>query len=285
MWRGESDSGRFHSLSILRDTKREAERLGLPLGMVADPVGMPTERGLAVLHYAIEQGKGAEFLESAGKLHHIDHAREYSQQSLAALNTQLEQRVIERTAELKTTNAKLTKEVELRIEIEDESRRLSLTDELTGLHNRRSFFLLAEQLLRNSRRNGLPCLLFFFDLDGLKKINDAHGHEAGDLAIMASAQVLKAAFRENDVVARIGGDEFVALAVDIGEPTELISARIRALVDEFNSSDHCRYPIGLSIGAICCSPQELKPLAELLANADALMYADKQQRKQARQTT
>lgn len=64
MWRGESDSGRFHSLSILRDTKREAERLGLPLGMVADPVGMPTERGLAVLHYAIEQGKGAEFLES-----------------------------------------------------------------------------------------------------------------------------------------------------------------------------------------------------------------------------
>ncbi|MBB6341094.1 diguanylate cyclase (GGDEF)-like protein [Pseudomonas fluvialis] len=227
----------------------------------------------------------AVILQIAGKLHHIDHAREYSQQSLAALNTQLEQRVIERTAELKTANAKLTKEVELRIEIEDESRRLSLTDELTGLHNRRSFFLLAEQMLRNSRRNGLPCLLFFVDLDGLKKINDAHGHEAGDLAIMACAQVLKAAFRENDVVARIGGDEFVALAVDICEPTELISERIRTLVDEFNNSDHCRYPIGLSIGAICCSPQELKPLAELLANADALMYADKQQRKQARQTT
>lgn len=227
----------------------------------------------------------AVIIQIAGKLHHIDHARQCSQQSLAALNTQLEQRVIERTAELKTANAKLTQEAERRLVIEDEARRLSLTDELTGLHNRRSFFLLAEQLLRNSRRNRLPCLLFFFDLDGLKKINDAHGHEAGDLAIMACAQVLKAAFRENDVVARIGGDEFVALAVDIGEPTELISERIRALVNEFNSSAHCRYPIGLSIGAICCSPQELKPLAELMANADALMYADKQQRKQTRPTT
>lgn len=227
----------------------------------------------------------AVIIQIAGKLHHIDHARQCSQKSLAALNTQLEQRVIERTAELITANAKLTQEAERRLVIEDEARRLSLTDELTGLHNRRSFFLLAEQLLRNSRRNRLPCLLFFFDLDGLKKINDAHGHEAGDLAIMACAQVLKAAFRENDVVARIGGDEFVALAVDIGEPTELISERIRTLVDEFNSSAHCRYPIGLSIGAICCSPQELKPLAELMANADALMYADKQQRKQTRPTT
>lgn len=221
-------------------------------------------------------------LRTARKLHRIDEARQRSQQLLSALNAELEQRVNERTSELERTNARLVGEIEQRQRVEDEARRLSLTDELTGVHNRRSFFLLAEQMLRSARRTECPCLLFFIDLDGLKKINDANGHEAGDLAIIAAAQVLKAAFRDSDVVARIGGDEFVALAMDAGVPADRITARIRTLVEEFNDSDRCRYPIALSIGVVECSPKELKPLSELLARADALMYADKQLRRSAK---
>ncbi|MCY1460755.1 diguanylate cyclase (GGDEF) domain protein [compost metagenome] len=100
------------------------------------------------------------------------------------------------------------------------------------------------------------------------------------MAIIAAAQVLTAAFRQSDVVARIGGDEFVVLAVDAGEPSDALSVRVQALVDEFNGSERCRYPIGLSIGAVGCSPKELKPLGELLACADASMYANKQSRRQ-----
>jgi diguanylate cyclase (GGDEF)-like protein len=222
----------------------------------------------------------AVILRTARHLQQIDRSRGNAEAELAALNAALELRVVERTSELETANRTLMREISQRQKVEDEVRRLSLTDELTGLHNRRSFFLLADQLMRSARRNDQFCLLFFIDLDGLKKLNDVHGHEAGDLAIIAAAQVLTAAFRQSDVVARIGGDEFVVLAVDAGEPSDALSARVQALVDEFNGSERCRYPIGLSIGAVGCSPKELKPLGELLACADASMYANKQSRRQ-----
>lgn len=223
----------------------------------------------------------AVILRTANHLRWVDKSRERAQAELAELNAELEIRVAERTAALEAANNQLVTEIAQRQKIEDEVRRLSMTDELTGLHNRRSFFLLAEQLMRTARRNDQSCLLFFIDLDGLKKINDLHGHEAGDLAITATAQVLKEAFRDSDVVARIGGDEFVVLAADVGEPADGLTARVQALVEDFNSSDRCRYPIALSIGAVSCSPKELKPLGELLASADALMYANKLRRRAA----
>lgn len=224
----------------------------------------------------------AVILRTARRLQQIDKARGNVQAELAALNAFLELRVAERTSALEGVNNKLMDEMSQRQKVEDDVRRLSLTDELTGLHNRRSFFLLADQLMRSARRNDQSCLLFFIDLDGLKKLNDVHGHEAGDLAIIAAAQVLNAAFRASDIVARIGGDEFVVLAADVRESADILSARVQTLVDEFNGSDRCRFPVGLSIGAVRCSPKELKPLGELLAGADAAMYANKQlRRKQA----
>jgi diguanylate cyclase (GGDEF)-like protein len=219
-------------------------------------------------------------LRTANHLRWADKSRGRAQTELAALNAELETRVTERTSALEATNNQLMGEIAQRQKIEDEVRRLSMTDELTGLHNRRSFFLLADQLMRTARRNDQSCLLFFIDLDGLKKINDLHGHEAGDLAITAAAQVLKEAFRDSDIVARIGGDEFVVLAANVEEPADTLTARVHALVDEFNGSDRCRYPIALSMGAVGCSPKELKPLGELLASADALMYANKLRRRQ-----
>lgn len=220
-------------------------------------------------------------LRTANHLRWVDKSRGRAQAEFAALNAALETRVAERTSALEAANDKLMAEIAQRQKIEDEVRRLSMTDELTGLHNRRSFFLLAEQQMRTARRNDQSSLLFFIDLDGLKKINDVHGHEAGDLAITAAAQVLKDAFRDSDVVARIGGDEFVVLAANAGKPADALTARVHALVDEFNGSDRCRYPIALSMGAVGCSPKELKPLGDLLASADALMYANKLRRRQA----
>lgn len=218
-------------------------------------------------------------LRTAKHLHGIDISRLQSQQDLAQLNTELEQRVAERTQALQAANAKLTVEIQHRHEVEEEIRRLSLTDELTGLHNRRSFFLLADQMLRTAHRTNQPCLLFFFDLDGLKTINDTEGHEAGDLAIKAAAQVLKTAFRDSDVVARIGGDEFVALALNTDLSANEITLRIQALIDDFNRGERCHYPIALSTGVVSCQPNEQAPLSELMARADALMYTNKQSRR------
>ena len=84
----------------------------------------------------------------------------------------------------------------------------------------------------------------------------------------------------NGPSAPVSGDYLAVLAVDVRESADAFSARVQALVDEFNGSDRCRYPIGLTIGAFGCSPKELKPLDEMLAGADASMYANKQRRQQ-----
>ena len=89
---------------------------------------------------------------------------------------------------------------------------LSLTDELTGLHNRRAFMTMADQRLQLLERSGSLCLLIFADVDGLKAANDTMGHEAGDRLLVDAARALQSAFRRTDLVARMGGDEFVVLA-------------------------------------------------------------------------
>ena len=94
-----------------------------------------------------------------------------------------------------------------------EVRAQSLIDPLTGLHNRRGFFVLAEQQLRLAQRGRLGMLLLFADVDDLKGINDRAGHAAGDRALQAVAIVLRETFPESDILARLGGDEFVVLAI------------------------------------------------------------------------
>ncbi len=96
----------------------------------------------------------------------------------------------------------------------EELRNLSLTDELTGLHNRRGFITLSQQQIRQAKRTKKEMLLLFVDLDGLKKINDGFGHSEGDRALFAVAALLRETFRDSDIVARIGGDEFAVLAME-----------------------------------------------------------------------
>lgn len=217
--------------------------------------------------------------EVSTRLHRIDLSRERARTELADIKTALEHRVADRTQELERVNASLVAEIAERQRVEEEMRQLSLTDELTGLHNRRSFFLLANQQLRAARRKKVTSLLFFADVDRLKQTNDTYGHEAGDLVIAATAQVLKECFRGTDIVARIGGDEFVILAVDCGQSPAAINAHMQALINELNTSGRCRFPLSLSTGVVSCPPHELIPLEALLASADAMMYSNKQKRR------
>ena len=98
-------------------------------------------------------------------------------------------------------------------ELEEFLRGLTDVDELTGLLNRRGFFARVDEMRRRARRTSRQVLLMYFDVDGLKGVNDELGHAEGDRLLVAAADVLRATFRERDVVARLGGDEFVAMAL------------------------------------------------------------------------
>lgn len=152
---------------------------------------------------------------------------------------------------------------------------LALTDELTGLYNRRGFLLLAERQLKLARRTHRGLLLFFMDLDGLKRINDRFGHAEGDRALTSAAEALTKTFRESDVLARFGGDEFAALAIEASDFSEKtirnrLDKQLRAI------SAHSGSPVLLSLGSARFEPRNNTSLQELMAKADHAMYAAKQ---------
>jgi diguanylate cyclase (GGDEF)-like protein/PAS domain S-box-containing protein len=164
--------------------------------------------------------------------------------------------------------------------LEEEILTLSITDQLTGLHNRRGFLSLAGQQLKLSDRNKRGVMLFFADLDGLKWINDTLGHEEGDKALMEAAIVFKETFRTSDIIARLGGDEYAALAVDITETkSEIFTARLQNLVDRKNRQDERRYRLSISVGCSFYDPEHPCSIDELMASADKLMYEEKQNKK------
>jgi diguanylate cyclase (GGDEF)-like protein len=161
--------------------------------------------------------------------------------------------------------------------MEEEIRNLSLTDELTGLYNRRGFTLLAEQEVKLAHRKKRSMLFFFTDVDNLKAINDNLGHAQGDLALMDVAAILKEAFREADIPARFGGDEFVVLAVDATlESAEVLTNRIQVTLERRNRQGDRPYQLTLSMGVARYDPEVPCTVSELIAQADGLMYDHKQ---------
>jgi len=191
------------------------------------------------------------------------------------IHAELEQRVLDRTEELALTNQLLREEMLERERAEREVRLLSLTDELTGLHNRRGFQVLATQELEVVRRLHQPCRLIFIDLDGLKQVNDRHGHAAGDVMIRQAAELMRVVFSEADVLARWGGDEFAVLALDpIDEAT--VRRRVEVGLKQL-AALHANQPyvLSLSVGVIDPADTPGATLSELLMQADAAMYAIK----------
>ena len=152
---------------------------------------------------------------------------------------------------------------------------LSLKDDLTGLNNRRGFLMLAEQQLRLVRRKG-SALIVYLDLDDLKMINDNHGHLEGNRALTETADILRACFRNPDILARLGGDEFCILMTNACQDSaEQVAKRLQERVNYTNAKHGSRFRLSLSIGIADVPGVRQPPLEELLRLADALMYEQK----------
>jgi len=155
---------------------------------------------------------------------------------------------------------------------------LALTDELTGLYNRRGFMFLAERQLRLGHRSGRGMLLFVMDVDRLKQINDSFGHFEGDRALKRTANALEETFRDSDVVARLGGDEFAVLAIAAADHSEVtIKTRLFEYLESINA-EHSSDEISLSLGVARFDPGSCTSIGELMVKADQAMYEQKRRR-------
>ena len=181
--------------------------------------------------------------------------------------------------QLLAQNQRLEHEIQERLKAEAEVRQLSLTDELTGLYNRRGFFWLANQQFKIYQRTQMLCCVFFVDLDGLKQINDSLGHEIGDRMIVDTAQLLKQTFRDSDIVARLGGDEFVIFVPVYSSNQDEFYARLQANIDRFNQNQDKLYQLSLSFGVAQCVLNENISLEQLVEEADKLMYEHKRTKR------
>jgi len=178
----------------------------------------------------------------------------------------LADKLYEKNLELERTNERL--------------RSLSLTDELTGLNNRRGFMILANGLLKFSRRANHPLCLMYIDMDSLKQINDTFGHAHGDTALTHFAHILTETFRDSDVIARMGGDEFAVLTIDATEGSlAIIQARLQSNVDAHNLVSMSGYSLSFSLGIIRVDLNITFTVEALLAQADEAMYAHKRHKK------
>ena len=159
-------------------------------------------------------------------------------------------------------------------------KRLGLVDPLTGLNNRRYFDARLSEEIGQARRTGRPLACLFLDIDHFKQVNDTHGHGVGDRVLQIVATTLKSQMRLNDVLARLGGEEFAVLLADTDQATALdIAERIRLAVAH-GSRDALPFPVTISIGCSTLADEETSTPdiagARLLDEADRALYQAKQ---------
>ncbi len=157
---------------------------------------------------------------------------------------------------------------------------LTLEDHLTGLYNRRGFTTIAKEYLQLATRKKTEMYLLYIDLDDLKKINDTYGHNKGDFVLVALAEILQKTFRESDIKARIGGDEFAIFPIDThmnGVHSAL--ARLEKSIDDYNATTEHQPLLSVSTGVSCYNPAKPCSVNELLIKADSLMYEEKRRKQ------
>lgn len=169
----------------------------------------------------------------------------------------------------------ISKDIGRRIELEQRLRELSVTDELTGLHNQRQFHEVAGVELRRAKRQRQKLSLLVMDLDDFKQANDLRGHLEGDRILQETARAIRSCIRGDvDMAFRYGGDEFVVLLPGLGEKrARAVAERIAAVA----AKKPCAQHVGLSIGAAALRPSD--SLNDLLRRADARMYKAKRRKK------
>jgi diguanylate cyclase (GGDEF)-like protein len=171
----------------------------------------------------------------------------------------------------------------IRKEQENKLITISFTDELTGLYNRRGFFNLAGHQLKISNRQKLKVFMMYLDVDNFKEINDSFGHDEGDNALIDIANILKQSFRESDIIARIGGDEFVVFPIETSEESvNIIQSRLKNQFDTHVADNGTIYKLSVSTGIAYYDPEKPCTIDELLNQTDKLMYKQKKQKQKMR---
>lgn len=199
-------------------------------------------------------------------------------QSVAAIKSWMERRRSAYEEQVQAHNRLLEETLRLAERELDERERIqnrleyeSTHDSLTDIYNRR-FFRSAMDWL--DRERIVPAAMVMFDMDCLKSINDNFGHSEGDRVLQKFAAILRECFRDSDVVARVGGDEFAALMVATGEEGARTAIwRVDRLLNDW-ARQELRYKVSVSRG-LAVAAGEYIAAGELFATADAAMYADK----------
>jgi two-component system cell cycle response regulator len=264
------DSSHFH-IAHVADLELAAERLSSdPADVLLLDLGARQRQGRALVQAARAAAPDMPMVvlaESADELMAVEALRQGVQDFLD--KEHLDRFALVRALRYSIERHRLQKNLQ----------NLSLIDDLTGLYNRRGFLALAEQHLRMIQRKG-AALLIYMDLDDLKLINDTYGHLEGNRALIVTANVLRASFRQSDILARLGGDEFCVLMTDAGQDSaQQVRKRLQQRADFINALSSWSFRLSLSVGIADVPVVHQPSLDQLLRIADVHMYEEKRNKQ------
>jgi diguanylate cyclase (GGDEF)-like protein len=264
------DSGQFH-IGHVADLDLAAERLSSdPADVLLVDLGTKQRQGRAYVQAARAAAPDTPMVilaESEDELLAVEALRQGVQDFLD--KEHLDRPALVRALRYSIERHRLQKNLQ----------NLSLLDDLTGLYNRRGFLALAEQHLRMIQRKG-AALLIYLDLDDLKLINDSYGHLEGNRALIVTANVLRACFRQSDILARLGGDEFCVLMTDAGQDSaQQVRKRLQQRTDFINALSSWSFRLSLSVGIADVPVVHQPSLDHLLRIADTHMYKEKRKKQ------
>lgn len=153
---------------------------------------------------------------------------------------------------------------------------INAKDELTGLYNLHTFLSMTEQQIKTANRENKKLLIICAGVDHMEAVNTIHGRDAGDHLLVDTADILKKTFRETDLLARTGGDEFVVSTLVSAENTEeIIMVRLHDNIDKYNVDKTGSLKLALSFGTAFYNPEHPVPIEKVLSDADAMMHENK----------
>jgi len=155
-------------------------------------------------------------------------------------------------------------------------RETSVIDELTGLYNRHGFLTVAEQQVALAKREKRGMVMLYASLDDLEIIHDRWGHQEGNRALVDTAMILRGTFRKSDIIACLGGDAFVILAIGVaGDDIDKITGRLQKNIEDHNTMNSREYTLSMSLCKLHYDPQNSRPIDELLVHGEDMMRKKK----------